>query len=110
MIATIELAENHRHGKLLHAMFAIHDRFTHDEDIITFRRDDGATFRINFAHGHVSFFRQGATEKLERFWTESISIGKMDELLELFIWNQDDELRRYRWLVRPVKPRKRRET
>ena len=104
------MAIRRRHARhwcsLPHAMFAIHDRFTHHKNTITFGRDDGFTFHVDFSLNYAWFGRESAPEQ-ERFWTENITIGKVDELLGLFICNQDAELRRFRWLGRPVKRNRR---
>ena len=109
MTATIECADKRNFLNLLHALFAVHDRFTHDRDTIAFRRDDGFTLFINFSLNYVSFGKDGVTEK-ERFWTENIAIGTMDDLLFMFLENRDDELRKFKWVVRPVASTKRRQS
>jgi hypothetical protein len=106
MNATVELVDSRQYLNLLHALFAIHDRSTEDVNTITFRRDDGFTLHIKFSFNFVSFGRDGEPEE-NRFWTENISIGEMDDLLGMFIGNCDEMLRRFRWLARPTASRRR---
>lgn len=108
MHATINLADKRQFRNLLHVVFALHDSSTHDVDTVTFRRDDGFTLQVNFSVDYVSFGREDEPEGRRR-WTENIGIGTIDELLMLFIHGQDDDLRRFPWLVTPppTKPRTR---
>ena len=107
--ATIEMAEKTSYLNLLHAFFALQSRSSYDRNTITFQREDGLTLHINFSLNFLSF---GLKDKAEegRFWTENISIGTMDELLHLFIYNQDDALGGFNWIGRPIVRRKRRKS
>ena len=103
--ATIKLADVFGFLNLLHSLYAIHERRTHDENSIEFRRDDGFTLSIDFSFNVASFGKEGAADR-KRYWTENANIGEMDRLLHLFLCKQDEQLRRFEWTCCPA-PRKR---
>ena len=101
MHAIVQLADEKRLINLLYAIEAAHDQFSHDEDLITFRRNDGFTLHVRLSINYVSFGRAAAREN-RRFWTENISAGEIKKLLLWFIRKEDDSLRKFkRWIWKP---------
>ncbi|HYE17136.1 MAG TPA: hypothetical protein VEA69_01765 [Tepidisphaeraceae bacterium] len=105
--AVVKLDQERKYLNLLHAAFALHDRFFHDQESITFRRPDGMSFHVSFCLNYVWFGPDGANAS-ERFWTENVPIGTIDELLGSFIEGRYEVLREFGWVGRPTAVGKRR--